>query len=514
MTDLTKLDTPLRHVLDGSACLFVGAGVSFLSQDAHGDALPNGDALKRELEKQMNINAANHTLDQIANYYVRKQGPAKLFDFLKSRLTVSKIDERLKAFYRRDWKRVYTTNYDNAVEVSRDGLRVSTYTLIDEPSQVPDSSIIHINGYILRVAVTTIEEDIRLTDYSYATSELAKSAWAQVFRTDLRVSRSIIFIGYSLADLDIARIILEESSLKGKCFFIIAPDADEIEIETLSRFGEVFPSGVEALFDKFSEIESSHTKSTKNDIYFSLSSFSNLRKGRDRSAAKLIDDQLIYGEPAVYQIIAGVPVFDEVQFLVPREECNRASAAIIDGHGRDVVIVGGIASGKSFAALQIGQQLLAKGYHVYEVSDGRNLKRDLARLQNIQDKVCLIVDGYRRYIDDIKYYLSQRPASHAIVLVERSAGHEIVWPFFCTSVPSASLIEIVLEKLTDSEISGFDALVNFAGLWPEDLAGKPLKTRKYFVADRLERNLYRLLLEVIRSKRVQHEIGVFADFGG
>jgi tetratricopeptide (TPR) repeat protein len=71
---------------------------------------------------------------------------------------------------------------------------------------------------------------------------------------------------------------------------------------------------------------------------------------------------------------------------------------------------------------------------------------------------------------------------------------------------AADVPEIVLDNLTDLEIAGFEELVNFAGLWGEEVAGRSRQQRIYYVSNTLGRSLYRLLLEVLKSRKVQHEI--------
>ncbi len=109
-------------------------------------------------------------------------------------------------------------------------------------------------------------------------------------------------------------------------------------------------------------------------------------------------------------------------------------------------------------------------------------------------------------MDEVRSYARQRPAGHVMALTERSANHEVLWGALRECLHAGSVPEVALDELTDTEISGLEELVNFAGLWPEDLAGKSNLQRRNFVANDLERSLYRLLLEILRSRRVQEEI--------
>ena len=104
-----------HSVLDGSAVLFVEAGVSFLSKNKSGEALPNGDKLKEQLHVETNTKKA-FSLEKISNFYVRKLGSARLYDYLTKALMVERVAKELVDFYKLPWRRIYTTNYDNAIE--------------------------------------------------------------------------------------------------------------------------------------------------------------------------------------------------------------------------------------------------------------------------------------------------------------------------------------------------------------------------------------------------------------
>jgi len=239
--DYAAVDTAIRHAIDGAAILFVGAGTSYLSKNNTGQNLPSGAKLLDILKKDLELSDAQHPLDRVAGRYVRKFGVSSLYDKMTQLLKVTQVDDRLANLYSMNWRRIYTTNYDDAIEVSRQSKRLpSSLTIEDSTERVAEAATIHINGYIDRVSPANIASNLVLTDTSYATNNFGKSPWSQFFSTDIRLCRSLIFVGYSLYDLDIARILIEDQSIKEKTIFIISPDADEIEIDTLSDYGTVF----------------------------------------------------------------------------------------------------------------------------------------------------------------------------------------------------------------------------------------------------------------------------------
>ena len=77
----------------------------------------------------------------------------------------------------------------------------------------------HLNGFIDRLDRNTIGSEFKLTESSYLTASLIDSEWIMVFRNDLKLARAVFFVGYSLYDLDIKRILNESPHLR-KTFFI------------------------------------------------------------------------------------------------------------------------------------------------------------------------------------------------------------------------------------------------------------------------------------------------------
>jgi hypothetical protein len=322
------------------------------------------------------------------------------------------------------------------------------------------------------------------------------------------VSRAIIFAGYSLADLDIARILIAESSaLRAKTVFFIAPHSDEIEVASLDPYGVIVSEGIEKLFDIMKAEEKTYVKPTISEIFYSISDFGRVVNGTtSKSAAVKVHEQLVYGTVLLPELMSAEKVFGEVPFNIPRDEVQYLINRIIRGDVRDSAIIGGLASGKTFAALQVAQALLSAGYRVYWVLDGRKLRSDLDRLVRITEKACLIVDGYSSYLDEVRDYVRQRPTSHILVATERSATHELLWTQLRSHLLAADVPEIVLDDLSDRELAGFEELVNFAGLWGEELAGRSRQQRLDYATNTLGRSLYKLLLEIIKSKKVQQEI--------
>lgn len=499
-----RLDATVRHALDGSAVLFVGAGVSFLTTDKHGRALPNGEELSRDLHGLVGIDPPAHPLDRIAHHFRRKFGNQKLFELLADRLRVKTVDPILDAIYRCPWRRIYTTNYDDGIELSRRGSRpVSSFSYDDPVEKVGEGAIIHINGFIDRVQPHTLDEQLILTDRSYAYSNLSSGQWHRFLLSDLKSARAVVFLGYSLADLDIARVLIADENIRRKTIFFISPDADEIEVSVLESYGHVNRGGVKELSSRIIDLKKGFVQSDSADVFSSLNEV--LPGGKEIGApSDRLFNQLVYGEAAIGRIISNADNFAGYAGLVPRQ----ALTAYLETDGklhRDLFITGELASGKTFACIQAAKHYVDAGYRVFWIVGGRTLERDLDRLSSMNGNVCVVCDAYRPFIDAVRIYLQKRPATHRIVLAERLTTHELLKSVFDDVSGFSPVSDVVLDRLLPGEIEHFDQLVNFSGLWG-DQAGWSPNSRNRHIQVRLDASLYRLLLEIVRSQKVQQEI--------
>ena len=149
-----ELDDAIRSANDGNGLLFVGAGLSFLARRKdNGGVVPDTSCLVDLLLEQPPGKGSPHPLDRVAGAVVRKKGVEFVYEILRSNFTVGSVDPRLNVLYALPWKRIYTTNYDNAIEVARTGSYPISSVTVDEPqSKAKLGSIIHLNGYITRIS--------------------------------------------------------------------------------------------------------------------------------------------------------------------------------------------------------------------------------------------------------------------------------------------------------------------------------------------------------------------------
>ena len=265
----------IKQAVGGNAVLFIGSGFSVGAVPLKGDKFLTGTQLANYLTETLVPSSDPVDLSRSAKRYLKKYGSDKLIKELQDLFTVKDIAESHKIIANVPWKRIYTTNYDNVIEraSASNGKKIIPVTLDKDPRDYSQSNIcLHINGYIDELTSNTLESSFKLTNTSYLTSHFRDSIWVEVFRRSLQTAASVIFIGYSLYDIDIQEILFATPLLKKKTIFI---EKDNINKDLLvdsdiNDFGEIYSVGI----DQFSkDILNEETHFIKDEMPVILSGF-------------------------------------------------------------------------------------------------------------------------------------------------------------------------------------------------------------------------------------------------
>ena len=74
---------------------------------------------------------------------------------------------------------------------------------------------IHINGSISSVSEEDLDSKFKLTRTSYVSPDsFVNSPWYYYFKKDLEQSSAVVFIGYSLYDIDIEKLLFSSPALR------------------------------------------------------------------------------------------------------------------------------------------------------------------------------------------------------------------------------------------------------------------------------------------------------------
>lgn len=210
--------------LKGNCFLFLGAGFSYEATNAAGERFPSADKLARHLQKQLSFEEEHPQLKQVSEDYIDDYGKEALFKIISEIFRVKSTKVDYSVLTKMKWRRFYTTNYDDLIEQTFRNEKVNIHSLLinDEPSlMIPgEVSCIHLNGFVEKMELSKFDSEFKLTETSYLTQMFTNSKWKTVFNADLRECDRVFFIGYSLYDLDIEKILVENPDIRRKCIFI------------------------------------------------------------------------------------------------------------------------------------------------------------------------------------------------------------------------------------------------------------------------------------------------------
>lgn len=118
-----KKEAIVRNALDGNAILFLGAGFSVGATNVDNTEFPIAAGLCNELIKEGNIDVDGEDkrdledLGYISTRYLEEGNTVRdLISLLKKKYSCLNVGEEHKVIAAINWKRIYTTNYDDVME--------------------------------------------------------------------------------------------------------------------------------------------------------------------------------------------------------------------------------------------------------------------------------------------------------------------------------------------------------------------------------------------------------------
>ncbi len=466
-----EIKEAIEHILDGNALLFVGAGFSMGATGKSGQSLPVGSTLKIILGDAMGVaDTSSHSLSTVAAHYTKRNSEFALVKMLKELYTVNAALPHHVHISGLQWKAIYTTNFDDLIELSHIncGKRISSYDK-DDPIPVGTSKkfCMHVNGYIGKEYCESNGTRLTLTTAEYAANELNNSPWGTRLRDDFALAKAVIFIGYSLYDIDIERMLFDAPSLKVKTIFINGDSNDEMSNERLAEYG--LNTGLTA--NAFSELIKNCTKDyTSKTItspsYFSLSKYAP-NGVADQNVSKMLYDLLVFG--LVSESKVRHSILDQTNdYYVRRKEID-VVASIIEKNAKNIIIHSDIGNGKSLLL----EGIKARASNVMDVytvtrKDYFNVEfESLASSYHGTRKVLICIDGYGRYIDELKFIQRFRNANIILLLAEKSALHDVLERNALSSIGAVDTYIYDVNTLDQEELKLVLNLISSAGYWGE-----------------------------------------------
>lgn len=506
----------IECALDGQAILFLGSGFSVgaINFTKNGD-FPIGSGLCEALIEDGKIDvegepeADKQDLQYISTRYLENNTKRDLLKVLKNCFNCKDVSEGHKVIASLPWKKIYTTNYDDVMELASKAVGINREG-VHSKNKIGDiysrkDAIIHINGFINGVNEDDLETTFKLTQNSYAKKTLSDSDWAVALHTDIKNAQAVVFIGYSLdCDLELKQIFACDEKLKDKCIFVDY-NPSRRKITSMRAFGDIYPDGTDCFAKVIQDVKASYKPDEKEYKLKSLT----IEKAPLKLAQKvdasdvirlfvngMVDDAIVYSAL-------------ESEYIFKRDYTEQIYA-FISGEGKVAIIHSDLSNGKSIIAKQLMVMLNQNG-DVYSLNNNADtqLADDLEYLSNKKGMHYIFVRNYNQVIDgntwnilcryqfsNIKYIFTARSYINDNFYYRVSKDMHL-------SYDSLGMYDV--NELKDADIDRFDKLISNYGLWGKNYTTNT-RSRYGFIKKKCRSEVKSVLLELYKSPAVTQKI--------
>jgi hypothetical protein len=473
--------------------LFLGSGFSTEAKNRLNKAPPSGTGLKVAIGKLSKVDSASYTLADLAEYCAEtnKKG---LFDLIQGSFRIIDLSRDQKDILAAPWKRIYTTNFDDAAEWGRQFHKLAhdSYSFEqDKPSKISDGAVIHLHGVVRNVTEENVLEQIVLGERAYVQQHVDRPLWYDQFLYDIKFSKACFFVGYSLSDKHIAALLIKNPRSQQKTIFIERDEIpDRVFVSRIAKYGQIEPIGL----DGFAKLVRERQEPIPISDFHSLRSFKVMEGQPDRrtfSKPTVIEtrDLLIHGRLSVARLMASLP---EPIYALPREkDADRATQIL--ANNRSLIIDGRLGNGKTIFQQILFAKLAPHGYRCLIVRDVEEVAPAEIDFLKEQKNVVLVFDTYAKAQSLIEGLSEALPNAKFIVEV-RSSLLEIRLFEIDSKVPKP-FGRITLNRLSDDDRSDFLELCKSASV----IIPNSISTN-----ERLE--LRDLLLAVFQTESIRNKI--------
>lgn len=510
--NLALLPKLLSSIQTGKAILFTGSGFSRTSINLNEEELPLAKKLANDICKLGNIPVSDQ-LDFASEMYLDSYSADKLIDYLKENLSVREINDNQKQVCKLKWFRCYTTNYDLTIEKCFTDLGESIecidINMLTKYYLVRENLCIHLNGSLNSLTVESINKSFKLSTSSYLNNEsFVNSSWNYLFLKDIDRCSCIVFIGYSLYDLDIQKILKsKDENIKNKVYFIVHEEISMEENFKLKKYGTVLKIGLEGFADY---IRSSNINNYKpSEIIFEsfekYQDIDNIKDITDESIEKL----LMQGTINIDHIATSLLDANlKKKYVVYRSAINEVMKSIVNYS--KLFITSGLGNGKTVLLKQLKIYLSVNGYICYEFENPdvdyfdeldeiyKNISKD--------NKCVLLIDNYTNYIDLYNYINLHDSRDVTVIFFDRKSSHDRFVLMNTTEIAYSVDID-VLNKI---ELEQFIAIIDNLGLW-RDLASMSVGQKLDYLNHKYLPQVFSILTYILESPSIIAKIKKVVD---
>lgn len=451
----------LKEIDPESSILFLGSGFSLGATNIARGNPPNGKGLRRHFIEQLKLPEDTSYDLQILTEEFAEDDAKKLRDELYRIFRLTSLDDAETAILSKRWRRIYSTNYDDAVELHRLSTKAPPNAFdVSEavPTKLPHGAVIHLHGSIRLITPDNVRESLVLGEASYVNQYVVRSPWYDQFQRDLAFASALYIIGYNLGDYHIAGLLMANPALAARTVFIQGPTPDPTFLRRTAQYGRTMFIGAKGFADALAHAPRPNVPTLDN-----LRSFRSLAPMRDRKAsarptAPEIYDLLVYGDFDSGRLARSQPGED---YAIARTDVVRAAADAVEGKAA-LVVDGRLGNGKTIFLHLLAFELSARGWTCLLLKPGHpDMPREIAALAGVE-RLVLFIEQYSAAQDALRGLREALPRAKLVVEV-RTGTYEVRFHELTELLPRP-FDRVSLNALSRSEVRAFGRLCERAGL--------------------------------------------------
>ncbi|MHT91726.1 SIR2 family protein [Escherichia coli] len=504
--DITKakaqeVDTELlkRRISTGKAIAFTGAGFSLGTKNVLGSPPPMAGELAKKLSLLCNLEESEDLMFA-ADVALEYADNISVLDLLKDNYTLTSVSEYHEKICKLPWKKFFTTNYDNSIELAclNIGKRIESVDLSYKPTNFlkKNNVCLHINGKIEGAEPEDLTSKIKLSDSSYLSPDsFVNSDWYYHFKKDLETASAIVFMGYSMYDMDVKKFLFENPELQEKTYFVVRDGADFKEIFTLRKYGHVLPIGVDRFSDLMKDVQKqSHEDGiiftetlVKHEVFDTQTDF------RDIDSERLF----LYGDYEIEKLHDSIRRIETIPYFIKRDIIPVCLNNIKNNN--NIIITGDLGNGKSIVLEMLAYELTVNGFHTYILrnNDGDYVS-DLDQIIKHEGTAVIIIDNCSNHPGLIKHIFEVKADNLIYVFADRNSN-DIKFNI------SLDFIEHNIDLLSSDEIASAVKIIDNLSTW-QKFSALSTERKKRLVYEKYDAQLSLLLLGLINSPNIKTKI--------
>lgn len=498
-------DNLFRGIASEQAVLFLGAGYSAGAINLLDKPMLRAKELAHKIAEIAGL-PVDDDLRYVSDRAIDRGFSAQVIDFLKLAFSVKELQPHHLAISAAKWRRVYTTNYDLVFERASEsnGQRILPIHLEDDPAAYLSRAniCVHLNGSINSLSEEALNKSFKLTNSSYVSSDsFVSSRWLYPFRRDLERASAIVFVGYSLYDIEVQRVLFENPEFKDKTYFVTTPDLDEKSAYTFAKYGQILGIGAEAFASDL--VRALRDAKLEQDVPV-MSAFEkyHIRDADAEIRDSMIERFLMHGDLANGFVDNAIHGEQAAPYLVVRNQIEVIRTNLL--RGKNVVVTSDFGNGKSMLLRTARSFLAQKGFDVYELVDlDGDYISDIEFLAKSVGHKYLVVDDYERCIDLLAHISTFAPSNISLLLSSRTSSHERLKAQL--EEFAFAYMECAADVLNEGEALFLVGILNNVGFWG-DLASLPDDRKQALVISDCRAHISSVLLEIFETQQMRDRV--------